>query len=479
MPEPAPPRPRPSFFRPDGTTAIERRGMPRSWRETVQADVYHALRRTTWTRLFLAFALVFFVINLGFAAILYVGDATIINARPGSFWDRFYFSVETLATIGYGYMAPGDTLAHWIVTVESLFGILITAVITGLVFAKFGTTTAKVLWARVAVVSYESGVPVLQFRMANHRSSAIVEATIKVALSWTERLPTGEEARRIYDLPLRRATSPMFALSWTAFHAIDDASPLAGATPKLLAERMATLLVTFTGIDDALATTVHTRHTYVWTQIEWHRRYVDVLHDDDEAGVRYPPPDYAPPSAPPVPRHRRQPGRRAARVRRPGQAPTGRRPDRARPRRLPARPPRHRDRPTTRRAGEPAAGRRTAAQLFAGRLAAGWMNSSSSCFFATPVGHSVIRSEPFWVFGNAITSRSESAPAMIIARRSSPSAMPPWGGGPYLNASSRNPNFARASSSLMPSALNTRACRSERWIRIEPPPTSTPLSTRS
>ncbi|MBK7072252.1 MAG: ATP-sensitive inward rectifier potassium channel 10 [Myxococcales bacterium] len=287
MPDPDPPPRLATMFRPDGTVAVERRGLPSSWRETLWADVYHALRRTTWTRLFGAFGLLFFVTNLFFAAVLYLGDATIINARPGSFWDRFYFSVQTLATIGYGYMAPGDALAHWVVTIESFCGILITAITTGIVFAKFGTTTAKVLWARTAVINRESGVPTLQFRMANARASAIVEATIRVSLSWSERLPTGEEARRIYDLPLRRATSPLFALSWTAFHAIDDKSPLHGATAALLVERAATILVTFTGIDDALATTVHARYAYAWDRIAWHHRYVDVLHDDPETGARY------------------------------------------------------------------------------------------------------------------------------------------------------------------------------------------------
>jgi inward rectifier potassium channel len=280
-------RPRAPFFRPDGGVAIERRGMPRSFREWLRTDVYHWLRTTTWTRLFGAFAVLYLVTNFAFAAILWFGDATIINARPDSFGDRFFFSVQTLATIGYGYLAPGDALANLVVTVESFVGILITALFTGLVFAKFGTITARVLWARTAVVSYESGAPLLQFRMANYRRSAIVEATLKVSLSWTEHLASGEEVRRIYDLALRRATSPMFALSWTAFHAIDAASPLHGATPALLEERGATLLITFTGIDDALATTVHTRHSYPWQRIEWHRRYADILHHDLVAGTRY------------------------------------------------------------------------------------------------------------------------------------------------------------------------------------------------
>ncbi len=278
---------RPLFFRPDGTTAIERRGLPRSLGASFATDLYHWLRTTSWTRLFGVCALLFFVTNLFFAAVLWFGDATIVQARPDSFWDRFYFSVQTLATIGYGYMAPGDALANWVVTIESFVGLMLAALITGIVFAKFSSTTAKVLWSECAVVSREDGTPTLQFRMANGRSAAIVEATVKLSVSWDETLRSGEQARRIYDLPLRRSTSPFFALSWTVFHVIDDRSPLHGLDAAALAERTASMLVTFTGIDDALATLVHARRSYPWTQIKWHRRFVDIIKVDEAHDVRY------------------------------------------------------------------------------------------------------------------------------------------------------------------------------------------------
>ena len=275
------------MVRQGGLITIERRGLPRNLGATVAQDLYHLARTTSWTRLFLAIAVIFVALNLLFAVVLWLGHAVIMNARANSFWDRFYFSVQTMATIGYGFEAPVGPFANIMVVVESFVGIVVTAVTTGLVFAKFGTTGAKVLWSKVAVVSRESGVPTLQFRMANGRTAAIVEAHVNVYLSWTEVLPSGERARRIYDLMLRRATTPLFALSWTTFHALDGDSPLHGVAPEVLAERDASIIVTFTGIDDALATTVHARTTYPWTAIAWNQRFVDIIKGDPERGVRY------------------------------------------------------------------------------------------------------------------------------------------------------------------------------------------------
>jgi len=184
-------------------------------------------------------------------------------------------------------MGPGDALANWVVTVESFVGMMLVALVTGIVFAKFASTGAKVLWSNTAVISREGGETTLQFRMANGRTSGIVEATVKVAVSWDETLPSGEKARRIYDLHLRRATSPFFALSWTVFHVIDAHSPLHGKTADDLADRTTSILVTFSGIDDGLATTVHARKSYTWSQLEWHRRFVDIIKTDVERDVRY------------------------------------------------------------------------------------------------------------------------------------------------------------------------------------------------
>lgn len=268
-----------------GGVRFERRGLRESGLQNLGKDAYHFMRRASWTRLFLAFAAAFFLLNMFFAVILWFGDATILEASPG-FWDRFFFSVETMATVGYGHLAPDGWLANTIVTIESFVGLLYTAVITGVVFGKFSAPSAKVLFSETAVIADEEGAPTLMFRCANARATALVEATIRVAWTREETLPHGEIARRIYDLPLRRSNSPVFALSWTVFHKIDDKSPLWGKTVADLEKEGVAIIITLTGIDDSLATTVHTRHSYSWSQIKYGARYLDILGRDDD-GTRY------------------------------------------------------------------------------------------------------------------------------------------------------------------------------------------------
>jgi len=268
-----------------GRLLLERRGLSRGLGAALGKDAYHFLRTASWTWITLLFAGLFLVVNLVFAAILYLGGAQVMNAH--GFLDDFWFSVQTLATIGYGYLAPADTFANAVVTVESFVGIGLTAMITGVFFARFATPYAKVIFSRVAIIGDHDGKRTLMFRMANARSTAIVEATCRVYVSRDEVLAGGERMRRIYDLPLRRATSPIFALSWLATHTIDAASPIADLTPETLAATSLNLIVTFQGIDDRLAATVHTRYAYNADDIVFDRRFADLIHTDPETGLRY------------------------------------------------------------------------------------------------------------------------------------------------------------------------------------------------
>jgi inward rectifier potassium channel len=268
-----------------GRLLLERRGLPAAVGAALAKDAYHFLRTATWTRITLLFGGLFLVVNLVFAAILYLGRAEVMNAH--GFADDFWFSVQTLATIGYGVLAPADTLSHVVVTIESLLGIGLTALMTGVFFARFATASARVIFSRVAVVHEHEGKPTLMFRMANERETAIVEATVRVYLSRDEKLASGERIRRIYDLPLRRSTSPIFALSWTVYHVLDETSPLYGLNATTLTDGTANLMITFQGIDDRLAATIHTRYGYNPSNLVFGHRFVDILHLDPENGVRY------------------------------------------------------------------------------------------------------------------------------------------------------------------------------------------------
>jgi inward rectifier potassium channel len=268
-----------------GRLLLERRGLPRGVAESLRTDAYHFLRTTTWTRLTLLFAGLFLAVNLVFAAVLYLGRAEVMNAH--GFLDDFWFSVQTLATIGYGYLAPADRLANTVVMVESFVGISLTAMITGVFFARFATPYAKVIFSRVAIIGEHDGKRTLMFRMANARATAILEATCRVYVSRDEILANGERMRRIYDLPLRRSNSPIFSMSWLATHTIDAASPLADLTPARLAAGNCNIIVTFQGIDDRLAATVHTRYAYNAADIVFGQRFADIFHTDPETGLRY------------------------------------------------------------------------------------------------------------------------------------------------------------------------------------------------
>jgi inward rectifier potassium channel len=272
------------FFDARGRLLIERRGLPREMGSTLANDAYHFLRTATWTRISILFAVLYLGTNAVFALLLWIPGAGVSNAR--NFLDYYWFSLQTLATIGYGTLAPESTYAHVIVLVESFVGIGFTALATGVFFARFATPSARVIFSNVAIIGECEGKRMLQFRMANARSTAIVEATIHVYLSRDEYMPNGDRMRRIHDLALRRTTSPIFALSWVAQHTIDESSPLHGITPENLATSTANIVVTFQGIDDRLAAAVHTRWAYNLDDIVFDHRFVDIIKID-ASGTRY------------------------------------------------------------------------------------------------------------------------------------------------------------------------------------------------
>jgi inward rectifier potassium channel len=265
-----------------GRTIIERRGTRPS---SIADDAYHLLRTASWQQALGLFAIVFLVSNVIFALVLWIGHAKITNST--GFMDCFWFSVQSMGTIGYGYLAPADDLANTIVTIETFYSILLTALVTGMFFARFSTPSARVLFSNVALITEHDGQRVLMFRMANERTTAIVEAIVHAYITREEKLKSGETMRRVYDLKLRRQTSPVFALSFLVVHPIDEESPLYGITPDTMNQSAVNVIVTFTGIDDQLATNVHARYVWGVDDIKFDHRFVDMFKVDPDTGARY------------------------------------------------------------------------------------------------------------------------------------------------------------------------------------------------
>jgi inward rectifier potassium channel len=251
-------------------------------------DLYHSLVTASWFGLIARIALAFTLANLIFAAGYYF-DQGIENVRSHDFIDMFFFSVQTMATIGYGKMEPVTLFSNILVSIEALTGLLALALMTGLVFSKFSRPTARVRFTRYAVIGPRDGVNSLMIRAANMRANRIFEASIHVVLARQEMTAEGDTIRRLYDLETTRSRSAMFALSWTAVHQIVEGTPLFGATRELIAPSAPELIVSIVGLDETFSQTVHARHTFQLDEIVWGARFADVLvlHPDGSRSVDY------------------------------------------------------------------------------------------------------------------------------------------------------------------------------------------------
>jgi len=248
-------------------------------------DFYHRAVRLSWPWFLSGFALAFGLVNALFGALYMVGDHAIAGARQDSFSDHFFFSVQTLATIGYGGMAPATLYGHILVTVEAMLGLLGVGLFAALAFARLSLPRARIRFSEVAVVSLFDGVPTLMFRAANERRNSILGARVQVSVLRRETTREGSAIRRFHDLQLSRAETPMFALSWLVMHPLNATSPLGGLTQESLHAQEFALLVTITGMDETLSQTVHARHTYFNRDVLWNHRFVDIIQEG-EAGTR-------------------------------------------------------------------------------------------------------------------------------------------------------------------------------------------------
>lgn len=256
---------------------VERIGAPRG----VFVDVYHRLIRMSWPRFFAVFAALFLVSNLFFAMFYWADLAGLVSSEHDAlhppFLRAFFFSVHTIATVGYGNVAPRDIFTNIVVVVEIACGIMMIAISSGLMFARFSRPIARILFSSVAVVSPFEGVPTLKFRAANQRNNFILEANVRLSLLHTEH-HNGQQFRRFHDLDLVRSSNPVFALSWLVMHKIDESSPLYGIDGETFAREGHEIVVLMTGFDASMAQQIHARHAYGPSTILWDHEFVDILN---------------------------------------------------------------------------------------------------------------------------------------------------------------------------------------------------------
>ena len=247
-------------------------------------DFYHAILRRPWWFTLAVIGGGFLAANAIFA-VGYLVTGGIAHARIDSFADAYFFSVQTMGTIGYGAMFPESGPANLLVVAESIVSLTLTALATGLVFAKFSRSTARVVFTREAVVSPMNGLPTLMFRIGNLRGNQIVDAQIRAVLIRTEHTHEGGVFYRMLDLRLTRERALSMSRSWSVLHPITPDSPLHGKGPAECAAEDVELQVMVVGLDDVTMQPIHVSHRYFTRQILWGARHVDILSESADGNL--------------------------------------------------------------------------------------------------------------------------------------------------------------------------------------------------
>ncbi|GGA10646.1 ion channel [Dyella caseinilytica] len=249
--------------------------------ERMWDDFYHRALTVSWPVFFGLATSVFLTFNAIFAMIYQVDPHGIANQFPKGLAGAFFFSVETLATVGYGDMHPQSIYTHVVATSEIILGMGNIAVVTGLIFARFSRPQAKILFGKHPIVRTIEGKQTLMLRAANMRLNLIAQASAQLHLLRRYQSPEGFQLRRIEDLKLVRDHHPIFVLSWNVMHVIDEDSPLYGISHESLEDSEATLLLTIEGIDETTSQSMMARHQWSIKEVRWNHRYLDLVRRDE------------------------------------------------------------------------------------------------------------------------------------------------------------------------------------------------------
>jgi len=248
-------------------------------------DPYHLAVGLSWPQFFAALLFLYLCVNLAFALLYWLVPGSVVNARPGSFADDLFFSIETLATVGYGELYPAAPIGRVIATVEIVCGLAFTAIMTGLTFVRFSRPRACMIFAPSAVVATHNGAPTLMVRFGNGRASVLTNASAQLNALISETKPDGKPFRRAQELKLERSHVPIFPLYWTIMHVLDEESPLFGYDAARAAQVDLQLFVTFEARDATLATGIHEIQNYDAGQIRFGERYRDLVAVTDDGSV--------------------------------------------------------------------------------------------------------------------------------------------------------------------------------------------------
>jgi inward rectifier potassium channel len=270
----------------DGSVNVKRRGL--SLFNT--ADNYHTLIKMGWAKFWFVVLSGYLVANLIFASIYVLIGMDSLDGSSGNnglshFLDAFFFSAQTISTVGYGHISPKGIVANSVAAFESMIGLLAFALATGLLYGRFSKPSAKIIYSNnILVAPYQQTGRGLMFRLANIRKNVLIDLQVEVIFSYNE-MVDGKPFRRFFPLPLERKFVSLLTLNWTIVHPLDENSPLIDMTPEELESSQASFSVLLKAFDDTFSQTVHSRTAYQYADMVWNAKFVPTFERDEDGRI--------------------------------------------------------------------------------------------------------------------------------------------------------------------------------------------------
>ncbi len=268
----------------DGSSNIIRLGLPRFRTH----EAYNSLIAMSWIKFWIMIFAAYLIINT-FFALIYVSlgienlEGTRGTTQIGFFFDAFFFSAQTISTVGYGHISPKGFATSAVAAFESMMGLLAFAMATGLLYGRFSKPSAKILYSKNLLVAPYLNGKAFMFRLANLRSNNLTEIEVQVLLAINAD-ENGKKIRRFVQLELERSKIALMSLSWTIVHPLDDKSPLYNISKTQLKDSDAEFIILIKAFDDTFSQTVHSRTSYKPDEIVWDAKFVSII-GKDENGV--------------------------------------------------------------------------------------------------------------------------------------------------------------------------------------------------
>ena len=270
----------------DGTPNVKRTGLP--FFNT--ANNYHTLITMSWTKFWLMVISAYVIINVGFALIYMSLGPGSLDGSSGStafnhFWDSFFFSAQTISTVGYGHISPRGMAANSVAAFEYMMGLIAFALATGLLYGRFSRPSAQIVFSKnILVAPYLENSKGIMFRLANLRRNMLIDLQVEIIFSFNETVD-GKTIRRFYPLDVERSKVSILTLNWTVVHPLDDNSPLIDMTKDDLEKTEAGFAIFLRGFDDTFSQTVHSRTSYQYNDIVWGAKFKPVFDRDEDGRI--------------------------------------------------------------------------------------------------------------------------------------------------------------------------------------------------